>query len=159
MEFVIDFLFYCQLELQGRIYASRSVDALIYSLWSLLPSFCNYPLDTAESIKDLEKALCSALHEEPDVRGTICSSLQILIRQNKKILENRNDPYDLSEPPDSELNPARDRLIAYYTPQVAADNLNALRSSVHELLSVLSTVFLKSRKDDGGCLQVFNLCQ
>nr|XP_048334915.1 RRP12-like protein isoform X2 [Ziziphus jujuba var. spinosa] len=139
-----------QLELQGRTYASRSVDALVYSLWSLLPSFCNYPLDTAESIKDLEKALCSALHEEPDARGTICSSLQILIRQNKKILENKNDPYDLS---DSEFNPVRDRLVAYYTAQVAADNLSALRSSAHELLSVLSSVFLKSKKDDGGCLQ------
>lgn len=120
----------------------------------MLPSFCNYPLDTAESFKDLGKALCSAIHEDPDVRGTICSSLQILIQQNKKILEDKNDPYGLSVLSESEIDPARERLMAYYTPQVAADNLSALRSSAHELLSVLSTVFLKSRKDDGGCLQV-----
>lgn len=130
------------------------MDALVYSLWSLLPSFCNYPLDTVASFKNLEKALCSAIQEESDVRGTICSGLQILIRQNKKILEDKDDPYDLSEMSDSEVTTARERLMAYYTPQVATDNLSAIRSCAHELLSVLSTVFLKSRKDDGGCLQV-----
>ncbi|KAJ0953494.1 hypothetical protein HanRHA438_Chr00c70g0862321 [Helianthus annuus] len=36
-----------------------------YSLWSLLPSFCNYPVDTAESFKDLEKVLCHTLAKKP----------------------------------------------------------------------------------------------
>ena len=75
--------------LEGQVYSSRSADALVYSLWSLLPSFCNYPLDTAESFKDLEGALCSALRDEHDIRGIICSSLQNLIQQNKKILEEK----------------------------------------------------------------------
>lgn len=134
------------LEQEGRIYSARSVDGLIYSLWSLLPSFCNYPVDTAEGLKDLEKAICSALREEPDLRGIICSSLQILIQQNKKVLEGNGDLSNV------EIGIPEERAIALYTSQVADANLRMLRSSARELLSVLSGVFLKSSKDTGGLL-------
>ena len=142
-----------QLELQGQVSSSMRANGLVYSLWSLLPSFCNYPLDTAENFKELEKALCSALQEEPDTRGIVCSSLQILIQQNKRIMEQKN------EMPDLEEGTARQRAVSHYTPQVAADNLNALRSSAREFLNVLSGVFLQSTKDDGGSLQVLILSQ
>ncbi|KAA8544895.1 hypothetical protein F0562_019710 [Nyssa sinensis] len=135
------------LEQEGRIYSSRSVDGLVSSLWSLLPSFCNYPLDTAENFKDLERALCSALCDEPDVRGIICFSLQILIQQNKRILEGDNDQSDV------EASIPRQQAMAHYTLQVAADNLRVLRSSAREFLSVLLGIFLKSLKDAGGLLQ------
>ncbi|KAI8023198.1 RRP12-like protein [Camellia lanceoleosa] len=135
------------LECEGKIYSSRSVDGLVYSLWSLLPSFCNYPLDVAESFKDLEKALSRALREEPDVHGIICSSLQILIRQNKAIVEGKDVLSGI------EVSIPRQQAMTRYTPQVAADNLSVLRSSARELLSVLSGIFLKSSNDAGGCLQ------
>ncbi|KAF5726106.1 RRP12-like protein [Tripterygium wilfordii] len=136
-----------KLELEGRIMASRSTDALVYSLWSLLPSFCNYPLDTAESFKGMQKALCSALREEPDVRGIICSSLQALVQQNKKILEENTGIVG------NEVSAAGQRAMAHYTPEVAASNLNVLKSSARDILSVLSRVLLESTRDDGGCLQ------
>ncbi|XP_021804868.1 RRP12-like protein [Prunus avium] len=136
-----------KLESQGRIFSSRSTDALVHALWSLLPSFCNYASDTAESFNDLEQALCGALQDEPEFRGIICMSLQILVQQNKKIVEEMND---LS---DSEVGSARHRAIANYTPQVTADNLSALKSSARKLLHVLSGVFLNTTKDDAGCLQ------
>lgn len=135
------------LEREGKIHSARSVDGLTYSLWSLLPSFCNYPLDTADSFKDLEKALCSSLRDEPDVRGIICSSLQILIQQNKKILEGKGDISG------TETSNRIERALARYTPEVAAKNLSALRSSAREILPVLSGIFLKTSKDDGGLLQ------
>ncbi|KAL1833964.1 hypothetical protein DCAR_0104099 [Daucus carota subsp. sativus] len=135
------------LEQEGKIREARTVDGLTYSLWSLLPSFCNYPLDTAESFKDLEKALCGSLRDEPDIRGVICSSLLILIQQNKKILEGNDDISG------TETNNPRERALASYTPEVAAKNLNALRLSAREILSVLSGIFLKTSKDDGGLLQ------
>ncbi|CAA2965615.1 RRP12 [Olea europaea subsp. europaea] len=134
------------LEQEGRIYSARNVDGLIYSLWSLLPSFCNYPVDTAEGLKDLEKALCSALREEPDLRGIICSSLQILIQQNKKVHEGNGDLLNV------EMSIPEKRAIALYTSQAADANLRMLKSSARELLSVLSGVFLKSSKDTGGLL-------
>ncbi|ONH97380.1 hypothetical protein PRUPE_7G186700 [Prunus persica] len=136
-----------KLESQGRTFSSRSTDALVHALWSLLPSFCNYASDTAESFKDLEQALCSALKDEPEIRGIICLSLQILIQQNKKIVEEVNDLAD------SEVGSARHGALANYSPQVTADNLNVLKSPACKLLDVLSDVFLNTTKDDAGCLQ------
>lgn len=135
------------LEREGRIYSARTIDGIVYSLWSLLPSFCNYPVDTAESFKDLEKELHKALHEETDVCGIICSSLQILIQQNDSILKGR---VDLS---DTETRVPRERALARYSQQVADDNLNTLSLSAQKLLPVLYDVFLKSSKDTGGFLQ------
>ncbi|XP_008242162.1 PREDICTED: RRP12-like protein [Prunus mume] len=136
-----------KLESQGRTFSSRSTDALVHALWSLLPSFCNYASDTAESFKDLEQALCSALKDEPEIRRIICLSLQILIQQNKKTVEEMNDlAY-------SEVGSARHRALANYTPQVTADNLSVLKSSACKLLDVLSDVFSNTTKDDAGCLQ------
>lgn len=142
---------FCQLELEGSVYSARSADALVYSLWSLLPSFCNYAVDTAESLKDLENALCRALREEPDVRGVICSSLQLLIDQNKRVLDEKD------ESSGTEFGTSAEKSVSRYTLQVATDNLSALRSSAREILSVLSGIFLNSKNDDGGCLQVLQL--
>lgn len=142
-----------QLELEGRIISSRSANALVYSLWSLLPSFCNYPLDTAKSFKDLEKALCGVLSEEKDIRGVICSALQILVQQNKRVTEKQDDPTG------TEVGIAEQHAISRYTLQVAAENLRVLRSSAHNLLTVLSRILLESSKDDGGLLQVCMLSQ
>ncbi|XP_022961179.1 RRP12-like protein [Cucurbita moschata] len=135
-----------RLEQQGMVFSLRSMDSLVYSFWSLLPSFCNYPLDTAESFKDLQKALCIALKEEPDVRGIICSSLQILIQQNKRVLEGKNDESDI------EVGMASKLAMSHYTRKVAESNLSVLKSSSPELLSALSDIFLTSSKD-GGYLQ------
>ncbi|KAF6173962.1 hypothetical protein GIB67_039913 [Kingdonia uniflora] len=57
-----------QLGQEGRIFSSRGTEALVYSLWSLLPAFCNYPIDTANSFKGLQKTLCSTLRDDPDTR-------------------------------------------------------------------------------------------
>lgn len=137
-----------QLELQGRIFSSRNANALVYSLWSLLPSFCNYPVDTTQSFNDLKRSLCSALNEEPDTHGIICSSLQILIQQNKNILEGKR------EMPDIEEGIATQRAVAHYTLQIVEDNLSVLKSSARELLTVLSRILTQSTKDNGASLQV-----
>lgn len=120
----------------------------MYSLWSLLPSFCNYPVDTAESFKGLERALCTALQEETEVRGIICSSLQILIQQNKRVLEGKGNSVD------AEVGIAEERAIALYTEDIAGSNLSTLKSSARELLSVLAGVYSKVSKDTVGILQV-----
>jgi ribosomal RNA-processing protein 12 len=143
-------LYILQLEKQGLMVSSRNADALVYSLWSLLPSFCNYPSDTAKSFKDLEKHLRNKLKEEPDIRGIICTSLQLLIRQNKNIKDS-NDTDDIGK------YMAKEQVLANYSQQVATENLRALEISAKNLLKDLSDVFLKSTKDDGGCLQVLFL--
>ncbi|XVF88941.1 hypothetical protein PTKIN_Ptkin19aG0091600 [Pterospermum kingtungense] len=137
----------CKLELEGKIYSSRSADALVYSVWSLLPSFCNYPMDTAKSFKDLLGPICSALREEHDIRGIICSSLQILIQQNKNIEEGKDNLED------ADISPAKQLAKSHYTPEIARDNLNVLTASAPQLLSLLSGIFMESMVDEGGSLQ------
>ncbi|MBA0731894.1 hypothetical protein Gogos_016015 [Gossypium gossypioides] len=136
-----------RLGLEGKVFSSRSADALVYSVWSLLPSFCNYPLDTAKSFKDLLKPICSALDEEHDIRGIICSSLQILIQQNKRMKEGKDDADS------AEICPAKQRAISHYTPEIAGENLNVLTASAPQLLKLLSGIFMKSTVDEGGSLQ------
>ncbi|KAI3965357.1 hypothetical protein MKX01_042838 [Papaver californicum] len=125
-----------RLEQEGRMYSSMRAKSLVYSLWSLFPAFCNYPVDTANSFKVLQEALCRALREEPDVLGVICSGLQILIQQNKRMVEGNNDL------PINELSIPEKRAVALYTPEVAKSNLKALKSSTREFLSILSSIFL-----------------
>ncbi|KAK9073659.1 hypothetical protein SSX86_006253 [Deinandra increscens subsp. villosa] len=136
-----------KLEQEGRIHSARSVDGLVYSLWSLLPSFCNYPVDTAESFKDLETELRRALRKEADFRGLICSSLQILIQQNKRIMEGEYEPFF------GKVSISQQRAVSVYTSEVATSNLDVLRSSASEILSTLSGIFMKSTQDEGGSLQ------
>lgn len=140
-------LYILQLEKQGLRESSRSADALANSLWSLLPSFCNYPSDTAKSFKDLERHLRSKVKEEPDIRGIICTSLQILIRQNKNIKDS-NDKENIGQ------DMAEEHILVNCSQQVATENLRVLDISAKNLLKDLSEVFLKSSKDEGGCLQV-----
>jgi len=138
---MLTYLCILQFEKQGLMVSSRNAEAIAYSLWSLLPSFCNYPSDTAKSFMNLEKHLRSKLKEEPDIRGIICTSLRLLIQQNN--IEHKGY---IGEDMTKEQN--------HYSPQVARDNLYVLKSSAKNWLKDLSEVFLKSPKDDGGCLQV-----
>ncbi|KAJ4891620.1 ARM repeat superfamily protein [Raphanus sativus] len=135
-----------QLKLQGLTAASRSVDSLVYSLWTLLPSFCNYPMDTMESFEDLGRILCGALQTQAETRGIIWTSLNILIQQNKEVVEGKDVPV-------SDASPALVRASARYDSHSAAANLKVIRSCAPKLLDVLSKIFHESGKDDGGSLQ------
>lgn len=135
-----------QLEKDGRIVSARNADGLVYSLWSLLPAFCNHPVDTASSFKILQKVLCSTLRQEAELRGIICNSLQILIRQNMEILSDSIIPGD-------EISIAEKKAREYYTSQVAEENIKAIQSFSMDFFTVLSEIFLTSSKDDGGSLQ------
>ncbi|WOL06526.1 hypothetical protein Cni_G15260 [Canna indica] len=135
-----------KLEKEGRIFSARSTDGLVYALWSLLPAFCNYPTDTTSGFKVIQKDICTALREEPELRGIICCSLQTLIRQNNDIISN------ISSGPDDQMSHSRTEDI-YYSKTEAEENLKAIQSFAPEFFSVLSETFLTSSKDSGGCLQ------
>ncbi|KAJ0983774.1 hypothetical protein J5N97_002130 [Dioscorea zingiberensis] len=132
---------------EGRIFSARSSEGFVYSLWSLFPAFCNYPIDTSSSFKLLQSTLCSTLQIEPELRGIICSSLQILIRQNNvKCSED-------SLMPDDELDNAERKARDHYTPEVKEENLKAIKSTSPEFLTTLTDILLTSSKDHGGFLQ------
>lgn len=108
-------------------------------------------MDTAKSFKDLLGPICSSLREEHDIRGIICSSLQILIQQNKKSKEGK---YNLDG---ADTSLAKQLAMSHYTPEIARDNLNVLTASARQLLSLLSGIFMESTVDEGGSLQVLTV--
>ncbi|CAL9039285.1 unnamed protein product [Musa banksii] len=129
-----------KLETEGWIFSARSTEGLVYTLWSLLPAFCNYPIDIDCGFNAIQKELCNALREEPDLRGIICSSLQILIRQNSDIIS------DKSTVPDGKIR-------NHYSRRQSVENLKTIHSFAPEFFSVLSEAFLTSSHDSGGYLQ------
>ncbi|KAG0499668.1 hypothetical protein HPP92_004359 [Vanilla planifolia] len=136
-----------KLDREGHIFSARSAEGLIYSLWSLFPSFCNYPVDTSTSFQEISDVLCNTLHQEGELHGIICSGLQILIQQNKDASEER---FDISD--EEPLYPIM-KAKKIYTVHFARENLHTLRSNSIKFLSVLSDIFLEVPNDSGGCLQ------
>lgn len=136
-----------ELEKDGRTFSARNAEGLVYALWSLLPAFCNYPTDTSSTFKDLQKVLCKTLPQKPDLHGIICSSLQILIQQNRSILGEN------SFMPDDEMIYAERKAKERYTPRVAEENLEAIRSSSSKIFYVLSDIYMQTKIDSGGWLQ------
>lgn len=106
-------------------------------------------MDTADTFNDLKTILCTTMDEE-DLRVIIWSSLQLLIEQNKRFLDGHDPSYD-------EVGLSKKRALSRYNLQVATDNLDVLRSSARDFFPVMSRIFLKSPKDDGGWLQVPNI--
>lgn len=107
-------------------------------------------MDTSEIFNDLKTILCTTMDKEPNLRVIICSSLQLLIEQNKSVLEGNDLSY-------AEVSFSRKRAMSHYSLQIAADNLDVVRSSARDFFPVMSRIFLKSQKDDGGFLQVLNV--
>lgn len=68
-----------QLVEEDKLFSAKRAEGYIYSLWSLLPSFCNYACDTASSFGDLQNVLCDTLRNEPSLHGVVCSSLQVVL--------------------------------------------------------------------------------
>lgn len=142
------------LEVEGRPVASRNTQACVHALWSLLPSFCNYPIDTAQNFLDLAKKLRASLLKEPDLRGIICSSLQILIQQNKKAQEEAlNSLISLEQAERLEISLAEQRANSRYNSKVASENMKILRKISPEFLSTLFTIFMSSPQEKRGYLQ------
>eukprot|EP00252_Welwitschia_mirabilis_P010186 TRINITY_DN23354_c0_g1_i1.p1 TRINITY_DN23354_c0_g1~~TRINITY_DN23354_c0_g1_i1.p1 ORF type:complete len:1288 (-),score=292.56 TRINITY_DN23354_c0_g1_i1:436-4299(-) len=137
------------LEEEGRPVAARNLESCVYSLWSLLPSFCNYPVDTSENFPLLAVTLHNKLSEEPDLRGIICSSLQILIQQNKNARHQ-----NLGNVDGLEESLAVQRAKSQYNTDTASQNVQALASYSPKFLQVLFTIFMSSPEDKRGFVQV-----
>ncbi|GLJ21439.1 hypothetical protein SUGI_0394870 [Cryptomeria japonica] len=142
------------LETEGRPVASRNRQACAHSLWALLPSFCNYPVDTAQNFQFLAKTLGDALVKEPELRGIICSSLQILIQQNKRPQDKSQGGSNIVEDFEYlEVSDAEQRAKFHYTSEVSLKNMKALTSYSRKFLSILFKIFISSPPDKRGYLQ------
>jgi ribosomal RNA-processing protein 12 len=65
----------------GRAFEAQRCGAAEAALWSLLPAFCRWPEDAAESFPTLAPALGSALSARADLRGPLTEALRRLVQQ------------------------------------------------------------------------------
>ncbi|KAF7080810.1 LOW QUALITY PROTEIN: hypothetical protein CFC21_084821 [Triticum aestivum] len=133
-----------------KLFSAKRAEGYVYSLWSLLPSCCNYPCDTSSSFRVLQNVLCDTLQNQPDLRGIICSSIQILIKQNKEALSITNKEDILV---DAELSKSERRAKERYTKESAEENLKEIRAFSSKFLEILCSIFMSSSKDTIGFLQ------
>ncbi|RLN07702.1 RRP12-like protein isoform X2 [Panicum miliaceum] len=133
-----------------KLFSAKRAEGYVYSLWSLLPSCCNYPCDTSSNFGVLQSVLCDTLQNQPELRGIVCSSIQVLIKQNKEALSVSREEDILSE---DELSKSEIRAKERYTKKLAEENLKAIRAFSSKLLDVLCSIFLTSSKDAIGLLQ------
>ncbi|KAG0554229.1 hypothetical protein KC19_12G074700 [Ceratodon purpureus] len=138
----------------GKTVASKNAESCVQSIWALLPSVCNYPSDTARSFSHIAKTLGDVLIKEPELRGLVCSSLRILVTQNRKA-KGDTIAEKLVEGENSEdLNVAEQRARSKYTPEVAAANLNAISGYSRNFLPLLFNLFVVSPAEKRGDLQL-----
>ncbi|CAM0943669.1 unnamed protein product [Alopecurus aequalis] len=133
-----------------KLFSAKRAEGYVYSLWSLLPSCCNYPCDTSSTFKVLQNVLCDTLQNQPDLRGIICSSIQILIIQNKEALSITSEEDILVE---DELSKSERRAKERYTKESAEENLKEIRACSPKFLEILCSIFLSPSKDAIGFLQ------
>ena len=75
-----------QAKAAGRAFEAQRCAAGEVALWSLLPSFCHWPRDAAESFPGLAPSLGSALSARADLRGPLTEALRRLIQQARAVV-------------------------------------------------------------------------
>ncbi|KAL2650995.1 hypothetical protein R1flu_019123 [Riccia fluitans] len=145
---------------EGKPVAAKNCEACVESLWALLPSICNYPVDTATDFGRLAKTLGDALNKEAGLRGLICSALQTLILQNRMArgdqLEGKKELKAVEELSSLEFGSvldARARVRDFYTPDAASASLSAIAGYSRNFLPLLFNVFLAQPSEKRGDLQ------
>ncbi|KAJ4816277.1 RRP12-like protein [Rhynchospora pubera] len=138
---------------EGKLFSAKRAEGYVYSLWSLLPSCCNYPCDTGSSFMDLQNVLCEKLCNETNLRGIICRSLQTLIQQNRRIASELQQEDDITDTEDEHLSKSERRARQLYSKEVAEENLKVIKASSSKFFKVFHTLFLESSNEGSGCMQ------
>ncbi|BFI25857.1 ribosomal RNA-processing protein 12 [Marchantia polymorpha subsp. ruderalis] len=144
----------------GKPVAAKNCEACVESIWALLPSVCNYPVDTATDFGRIAKTLGDALNKEAGLRGLICSALQTLILQNRMArgdqLEGKKELKAMEEFNSSEstsVSNARARVADCYTPDAASASLATIAGYSRNFLPLLFNQFLAQPSEKRGDLQ------
>ncbi|EMR08896.1 hypothetical protein PNEG_02679 [Pneumocystis murina B123] len=105
----------------------------IEQIWSLFPSYCNFPLDLEIAFdQDFVQLLLAVFSNQADLRSIICQGLQILINKNKDLID--NDYFD------QEL-----KCKFPITKLDAERNLAHLQKFISDILSTLFNVYSQTQ--------------
>lgn len=149
----------------GRVFEAQRCAAAESALWSLLPAFCRWPEDTADSFASLAPSLGSALSARPDLRGPLTEALRRLIRQalacqaadgdGDEDLHDDDDDDDLFDEEDvakkaNELAVTLEDRPDWFTLEVAKGQLAAVAAFSRNFLPILFNLFVSSPADRRG---------
>ncbi|GBC02412.1 hypothetical protein RclHR1_04600012 [Rhizophagus clarus] len=96
---------------QNRLIESKIYETLFQQIWSLLPGFCNLPIDLQKNFnKSTGELLCNIMYQQPDLRPIISLSLQKLVEKNKELLNFEKDDLELKKLFDLDKNDAKKNL-------------------------------------------------
>ncbi|KTW28517.1 hypothetical protein T552_01776 [Pneumocystis carinii B80] len=110
-------------------------DSRIYieQIWSLFPSYCNFPLDLETAFnQDFVQLLISLFSNQASLRSIICQGLQTLVNKNKDLID--NDYFDEE--------------LKYKSPITKSDaerNLAHLQKFISDILSALFNVYSQTQ--------------
>ncbi|KAK0386352.1 hypothetical protein NLU13_6189 [Sarocladium strictum] len=121
-------------------------ETLVQQIWSILPGYCDLPLDLAEAFdQPFAEMIANLLYKQVDLRLDVCRALKTLIESNKAIAE-----IDDSEEEDLLLQ-------SRVTREVARKNIALLGSYAGNMLAVLFNVYTQTLPNSRGLiLQTIN---
>lgn len=104
-------------------------ETLVQQTWSILPGYCELPLDLVEGFdQSFAELLSNVLYKQTDLRTDICRALQNLVESNQAILSLEAEEDDLI-------------LQRRITKEAAKKNLAHLAGFASNLLAVLFNVY------------------
>ncbi|KAI4141680.1 MAG: hypothetical protein L6R39_005231, partial [Caloplaca ligustica] len=104
-------------------------ETIVQQTWSLLPGYCNLPLDLEKAFdQEFAELLSNLLYSQPELRADICRGLQTLVESNREVLA--------AEAGEKEIQ-FRSRV----TKNTAQVNLDHLATFAGNMLAVLFNVY------------------
>ncbi|KAG5437502.1 hypothetical protein PCANB_000930 [Pneumocystis canis] len=107
----------------------KTYEVYIEQIWSLFPSYCNYPTDLQTAFNEnFVQLLITVLYNQANLRPIICQALKILINKNKKIVDDNHNYTELK--------------LKFYTTKLDAEkNLVHLEKFASNILSALFNIY------------------
>lgn len=121
-------------------------ETIVQQIWSILPGYCDLPLDLTESFdQGFAETLANLLYKQVDLRLDICRALKALVESNKAVAEIEDEEEDLV-------------LQSRVSRASAKKNLEYLSQFAGNMLAVLFNVYTQTLPQTRGpVLQTINV--
>ncbi|KAH7320892.1 NUC173 domain-containing protein [Stachybotrys elegans] len=120
-------------------------ETLVQQIWSILPGYCDLPLDLPEAFdQSFAEMLANLLYQQVDLRLDVCRALRVLIESNQAIANATEDDEDML-------------VQSRVTRETARTNLAHLGGFSGNMLAVLFNVYTQTLPQSRGpILQTVN---
>ncbi|KAL2886235.1 Ribosomal RNA-processing protein 12 [Ceratocystis lukuohia] len=140
------------MEHQGeRTMEIKIFETLVQQTWSLLPGYCDLPLDLTDAFdQEFAELLANLLYSQPELRMDICRSMRMVVESNQAIAAIEDDEDEKDEDEDLVLQSRVSRAQA-------KKNLEYLSAFAGNFLAVLFNVYTQTLPQSRGpILQTIN---